>query len=73
MFFSSNYFYAYQGAITANCFNGRTRALVSLLTGLGSIVGSIFIGFITDYAPTGRRNRALIGCKSALEIRQALY
>lgn len=62
MFFSSNYFYSYQGAITAYNFNGRTRALSSLLTGVGSIVGSIFIGFITDFMPYKRRTRALIGC-----------
>lgn len=62
MFFSSNYFYAYQGAITAFLFNGRTRALVALLTGLGSIVGSILIGFVTDNLPFNRRKRALWSC-----------
>jgi MFS family permease len=62
MFFSSNYFYAYQGALTAYLFNGRTRALVSLLTGLGSIVGSILIGFLVDSLPFGRRKRALVSC-----------
>ncbi|KAL2293472.1 hypothetical protein FJTKL_05372 [Diaporthe vaccinii] len=59
MFFSSNYFYAYQGAITTALFNGRTRALVSLLTGVGSIIGSIIIGQLTDNLPFGRRKRAL--------------
>lgn len=59
MFFSSNYFYAYQGAITTALFNGRTRALVSLLTGVGSIVGSVIIGQLTDNLPFGRRKRAL--------------
>jgi MFS family permease len=59
MFFSSNYFYSYQGAITTALFNGRTRALVSLLTGLGSIIGSIIIGQITDSLPFSRRKRAL--------------
>jgi MFS family permease len=62
MFFSSNFFYAYQGAITAYLFNGRTRALVSLLTGLGSLMGAILIGFLTDNLPFGRRKRALISC-----------
>jgi predicted MFS family arabinose efflux permease len=66
MFFSSNYFYAYQGAITAYNFNGRTRALSSLLTGAGSIIGSILIGFITDSLPYKRRTRALIGCAAVL-------
>ncbi|TWU71703.1 hypothetical protein ED733_003093 [Metarhizium rileyi] len=62
MFFSSNYFYAYQGAITAFLFNGRTRALVALLTGLGSIIGSIIIGIVTDNLPFNRRKRALWSC-----------
>jgi MFS family permease len=62
MFFSSNYFYAYQGAITAFLFNGRTRALVALLTGLGSIIGSVLIGFVTDNLPFNRRQRALWSC-----------
>ncbi|KAI1628089.1 major facilitator superfamily domain-containing protein [Exophiala viscosa] len=66
MFFSSNYFYAYQGAITAFLFNGRTRALTALLTGLGSIVGSILIGFVTDRLPFGRRARALGGVVAVL-------
>lgn len=60
MFFSSNYFYAYQGAITTALFNGRTRALVALLTGVGSIIGSIIIGQLTDNLPGGRRKRALM-------------
>ncbi|KAJ6789933.1 hypothetical protein PWT90_07561 [Aphanocladium album] len=59
MFFCSNYFYSYQGAITTFLFNGRTRALVALLTGLGSIIGSIIIGLLTDTLPFSRRNRAL--------------
>ena len=62
MFFSSNFFYAYQGAITTFFFNGRTRALVSLLTGVGSVIGSIIIGVVTDYMPYKRRTRAYIGC-----------
>nr|XP_031860987.1 uncharacterized protein CI109_003714 [Kwoniella shandongensis]KAA5528059.1 hypothetical protein CI109_003714 [Kwoniella shandongensis] len=61
MFFASNYFYAYQGAITAFLFNGRTRALVSLLTGFGSIVGAIFIGNVLDKLPFSRKKRSLIG------------
>jgi hypothetical protein len=35
--------------------------LVSLLTGLGSIVGSILIGVLTDGLPFSRRGRALSG------------
>ncbi|KZZ94365.1 DUF895 domain protein [Moelleriella libera RCEF 2490] len=62
MFFASNYFYAYQGAITAYLFNGRTRALVALVTGVGSVVGSWLIGFVNDTLPFNRRKRALCSC-----------
>lgn len=54
--------YAYQGSITSVLFNGRTRALVSLLTGLGSMTGSIIIGLLTDRLPFKRRNRAVVSC-----------
>ncbi|CAN8104143.1 unnamed protein product [Discula destructiva] len=59
MFFSSNYFYAYQGAIVTVLFNGRTRALVALLEGVGQVLGGIVIGQLTDNLPGGRRKRAL--------------
>ncbi|CAG8973408.1 hypothetical protein HYALB_00000172, partial [Hymenoscyphus albidus] len=59
MFFCSNYFYAYQGAITSVLFNGRTRALTALLAGLGSTIGSILIGILTDRLPFARRKRAI--------------
>ncbi|KAL2209496.1 DUF895 domain protein [Sarocladium strictum] len=62
MFFSSNYFYAYQHALTAALFNGRTRALVALLTGFGSISGSILVGLLTDTLPLSRRHRAFATC-----------
>lgn len=62
MFFASNYFYAYQGALTTFLFNGRTRALVALLTAVGSMIGSIIIGIVTDTLPFGRRVRAFAGC-----------
>jgi len=88
MFFSSNYcmflptlrdwlvlisVYAYQGAITAVLFNGRTRALVSLLTGLGSITGSIIIGLLTDKLPFKRRNRAVISCLIVFLLTAAVW
>lgn len=60
MFFSSNYFYSYQGAITTALFNGRTRALIALLEGVGQVLGSVAIGQLTDNLPFGRRKRALI-------------
>lgn len=59
MFFSSNYFYAYQSAIVTVLFNGRTRALVSLVEGVGQVLGGIIIGQLTDNLPCGRRKRAL--------------
>lgn len=59
MFFSSNFFYAYQGAIVTVLFNGRTRALVALLEGVGQVIGGVVIGQITDNLPFGRRKRAL--------------
>lgn len=61
MFFASNYFYAYQGSIVAVYFNGRTRALASLLEGLGSIIGSIVIGNLLDRLPYDRRTRSMVG------------
>lgn len=65
MCFASNYFYAYQSAITAYLFNGRTRALVALMSGLGSIVGSILIGLVTAsclFAPQAGVYCLCLGC-----------
>ncbi|KIJ47920.1 hypothetical protein M422DRAFT_28710 [Sphaerobolus stellatus SS14] len=45
MFFASNYFYAYQGAINAHVFDGPTRALNATLSGAGAILGALIIGF----------------------------
>lgn len=59
--FASNYFYAYQGAITVHLFNGRTRALTALVTGLGSILGALFLGVLVDKLPFRRRMRSFIG------------
>ncbi|ORY34262.1 major facilitator superfamily domain-containing protein [Naematelia encephala] len=61
MFFASNYFYAYQGAIVTYFFNGRTRALSALTQGLGAIIGALFIGFCLDKMPFKRRTRSLVG------------
>lgn len=73
MFFASNYFYAYQGALTPFLFNGRTRALSSLLTGLGSMIGSIIIGVLTDNLPFSRRKRALIACGVVFVLSIAIW
>lgn len=66
MFFSSNYFYAYQGAIVTVLFNGRTRALVALLEGVGQVLGGVVIGQLTDNLPFGRRKRALFSAAFVL-------
>jgi hypothetical protein len=54
MFFASNYFYAYQGAVNAGMFDGPTRALNATLEGAGAIVGALLIGFFILDAPTSR-------------------
>ncbi|BEJ15812.1 hypothetical protein CspHIS471_0504170 [Cutaneotrichosporon sp. HIS471] len=61
MFFASNYFYAYQGAVVPFIFNGRSRALSSLITNLGAVIGGLFVGFLLDLIPAQRRTRAMIG------------
>lgn len=60
MFFTSNYYYAYQGSIIAFMFNARTRALASLITQLGAMIGAVIIGTILDHAPGRRRTRAIV-------------
>lgn len=59
MFFTSNYYYAYQGSIIAFMFNARTRALASLITQVGAMLGAVLIGTILDRAPGTRRARAI--------------
>ncbi|RDX45382.1 MFS general substrate transporter [Lentinus brumalis] len=62
MFFASNYFYAYQGAVNANIFDGPTRALNATLEGAGAIVGALFIGYcVLDLKWFHRRTRGYIG------------
>ncbi|CAL1708425.1 unnamed protein product [Somion occarium] len=62
MFFASNYFYAYQGAINAGMFDGPTRALNATLEGAGAIIGALLIGFfVLDSKWFGRRTRGYLG------------
>lgn len=62
MFFASNYFYAYQGAVNAAKFDGPTRALNATLEAAGAIVGALLIGFcVLDNGFFGRRNRGYLG------------
>jgi len=62
MFFASNYFYAYQGAVNAAYFNARTRSLNALLEGFGAIFGALVIGnFCLDLTIIGnRRTRGFV-------------
>lgn len=62
MFFASNYFYAYQGAVNTARFDGPTRALNATLEGAGAIVGAIMIGYLVlDIKVLGRRARGYAG------------
>jgi hypothetical protein len=62
MFFASNYFYAYQGAVNAAKFDGPTRALNATLEGAGAIVGALMIGFfVLDGQRFHRRTRGWLG------------
>jgi len=62
MFFASNYFYAYQGALNAFYFDGPTRALNGTLEGAGAIAGALIIGFfVLDGTRFRRRTRGFLG------------
>jgi len=61
MFFASNYFYAYQGAVNAFRFDGPTRALNGTLEAAGAIIGALIIGFTLDIKFLSRRNRGYLG------------
>jgi len=62
MFFASNYFYAYQGAVNAGKFTAPTRALNAVLEGAGAIVGALLIGFLVlDNPKFKRRTRGWLG------------
>lgn len=73
MFFASNFFYSYQGALTAALFNGRTRALVALLEGAGQVAGSLALGQLTDNLPFGRRRRALVSAALVAALNCAVW
>ena len=62
MFFASNYFYAYQGAVNANRFDGPTRALNATPEGAGAIIGALLIGYgVLDLKYFPRRTRGYLG------------
>ncbi|KZT07911.1 MFS general substrate transporter [Laetiporus sulphureus 93-53] len=62
MFFASNYFYAYQGAINTARFDSSTRALNAVLEGAGAIVGALIYGFcVLDAKWMKRRTRGYLG------------
>ena len=62
MFFASNYFYAYQGAVNAGKFDGPTRAVIAALEGAGAIIGALLIGFLVlDANWLNRKTRGWLG------------
>ena len=62
MFFASNYFYAYQGAVVAARFDGPTRTVVATLEAIGSMIGALFIGFVVlDASWLPRKTRGWLG------------
>lgn len=71
MFFSSNYFYAYQGAVNAGKFDGPTRAVIAALEGAGAIVGALLVGYLVlDARQLRRKTRGWLGlaCVSVVTI-----
>lgn len=73
LFFTSNYFYAYQASVVSALYNARTRALSSFLTNLGSIVGANFIGAVLDHTPLKRRGRAITAFAVVAFIQLLMY
>ena len=62
MFFASNYFYAYQGAVNAGKFDGPTRAIIAALEGAGAIIGALLVGFfVLDANWFARKTRGWLG------------
>ena len=62
MFFASNYYYSYFGALNQSVFDGPTRALNATLGGAGEIIGSILIGYcVFDAKFLRRRQRGFLG------------
>ncbi|PCH44645.1 hypothetical protein WOLCODRAFT_105438 [Wolfiporia cocos MD-104 SS10] len=66
MWFASNYFYAYQGALNTARFDGATRALNAVLEGAGAIIGALLIGIFVLDSPfprlqVARRTRGYLG------------
>ncbi|PCH44646.1 hypothetical protein WOLCODRAFT_26919 [Wolfiporia cocos MD-104 SS10] len=66
MWFASNYFYAYQGALNTARFDDATRALNAVLEGAGAIVGALLIGIFVLDSPfprlqIARRKRGYLG------------
>ncbi|KAI0366073.1 MFS general substrate transporter [Pilatotrama ljubarskyi] len=69
MFFASNYFYAYQGAVNAARFDGPTRALNATLEGAGAIIGALMIGyFVLDLKFFHRRIRGYLGLATVVVL-----
>lgn len=69
MFFASNYFYAYQGAVNAGKFDGPTRTVIAALEGAGAITGALITGFfVLDANWFPRKTRGWLGLASVSVI-----
>jgi hypothetical protein len=69
----TSYPYQQQGALNVAKFNGRTRALVAVLDGLGAILGAIFVGLLLDKLPFARRKRGMIGVATVFFLGIAVW
>lgn len=62
MFFASDFYNPYFGALNQSVFDGPTRALNATLGSAGEIIGSILIGyFVLDVGCLRRRQRGYFG------------
>jgi len=74
MFFASNYFYAYQGAVNAGKFDGPTRAIIAALEGAGAIIGALLVGFfVLDANWFARKTRGWLGLAFVAVITIAVW
>ncbi|PCH44644.1 hypothetical protein WOLCODRAFT_123884 [Wolfiporia cocos MD-104 SS10] len=78
MWFSSIYFYSYQGALNTACFDGVTRALNAVLEGAGAILGALLIGIFVLDSPfpqlqVGRRTRGYLGLGAVVLATSAVW
>ncbi|CCM01346.1 uncharacterized protein FIBRA_03396 [Fibroporia radiculosa] len=74
MFFASNYFYAYQGALNTARFDGTTRALNAVLEAAGAIIGALMIGYLVlDVKWVKRRTRGYLGLATVVVVTSIVW